>query len=131
MFYYLLHKLFIFEIRFSLKCIPTLVFRIFMYAKNDFNHIKEDFLDYQRRNNSSVSPNWAIGCTCPFTGFSQPSCPQLSTCPLPLGKGNQIFHLVRFYFYLIYFITVIIIIFIFGFLILTLLHILRTVWTFF
>ena len=90
-FYYLLHQQFIFEIRFSLKCIPTLVFRIFVYAKNDFNHIKEEFLDYQRRNNSSVSPSQAIGCTCPFTGFSQPSCPQLSTCPYLQERATKSF----------------------------------------
>ena len=82
--------------------------RIFVHAKNNFNHIKESFLDYQRRNNTSVSPSQAIGCTCPFTGFDQPFCPQLNICPYLQERGNQIFHLVRFYFYFITVITVIV-----------------------
>ena len=52
-----------------------------MHAENNFNHIKESFLDYQRRNNSSVSPSQVIVCTCPSTGFNQPFCPQLNICP--------------------------------------------------
>ena len=28
-----------------------------------------------------VSPSQAIACTCPFTGFNQPFCPQVNICP--------------------------------------------------
>ena len=70
---------------------PTLGFRTFVYAENDFNHIKEEFLDYQRRNNSSVSPSQAIRYTCPFTGFNQPFCPQLSTCPYLWERATKSF----------------------------------------
>ena len=59
--------------------------------KNNFNHIKEGFLDYQRRNNSSVSPNQAIRCTCPFTGFNQPFCPQLNICPYLQERATKSF----------------------------------------
>ena len=52
-----------------------------MHAENNFNQIKENFLDFQRKNNSSVSPSQAIVCTCPFTGISQPFCSQLDICP--------------------------------------------------
>ena len=55
--------------------------RIFVHAENNFNQIKEIFLDFQRKNNSSVSLNQAIACTCPFTGFNQPFNPQLDICP--------------------------------------------------
>ena len=58
----------------SLNC------RIFVHAKNNFNHFKENFLDFQRRNNASVSPSQAVVCTCPFTGVNQPFCPQLNIC---------------------------------------------------
>ena len=85
-------------------------FRIFIYAENDFNHITEEFLDYQRRNNSSASPNQAIRCTCPFTGFNQPFFPQLGTCPYLQERATKSVYLVRFYFY---FIAVIIIIVVF------------------
>ena len=113
-FYFLLHFPSIIcysNIRFPLKYIPTLVFRIFIYAENDFNHIKEEFLDHQRRNNSSVSPSQAIGCTCPFTGFSQPSCPQLSTCPYLQERATKSFISCKvlflfhscYYYYLLFF----------------------------
>ena len=94
----------------------------------NFNQIKENFLDFQRRNNSSVSPSQAIACTCPFTGFNQPFLSASQYLSLPSGKGNQIFHFVSFWFY---FITVITIIVKFWILIFTLFHILRiTVWEF-
>ena len=83
-------------------------FRIFVHAENNFNHIKEGFLDYQRRNNSSVSPNQAIGCTCSFTGFNQPFCPQLNTCPYLQERATKSFILQGFYFYFITVIAVII-----------------------
>ena len=89
-FSYYINSLFL-KLDFSLKCILTLVLRIFVYAKNNCNHIKEVFLDYQRRNNFSVSPSQVIGCTCPFTGFSQPSCPQLSTCPYLQERATKSF----------------------------------------
>ena len=74
---------FVIEEFYVLSLEHTILFylRIFVHAENNFNHIKEGFLDYQRRNNSSVSPNQAIRCTCPFTGFNQPFCPQLNICP--------------------------------------------------
>ena len=65
--------------------------RIFVHAENNFNHIKESFLDYQRRNNSSVSPSQAIVCTCPFTGFDQPFCPQLNICPYLQERATKSF----------------------------------------
>ena len=68
-----------------------LICRIFVHAKNNFNHIKEGFLDYQRRNNSSVSPNQAIMCTCVFTGFNQPFCPQLNICPCVQERATKSF----------------------------------------
>ena len=55
--------------------------RIFVHAVNNFNQIKDNFLDFQRKNNSSVSPNQAIECTCPFTHSNQPFNPQLDICP--------------------------------------------------
>ena len=55
--------------------------RIFVHAKNNFNQIKENFLDFQRRNNSSVSPSQGIVCTCPFTGFDQAFYLQVNVCP--------------------------------------------------
>ena len=79
-----------------------------MHAKNNFNHIKESFLDYQRRNNSSVSPSQAIAYTCPLTGFNQPFCPQLNILSLPSGKSYQIFHFVSSWFYFITVITIIV-----------------------
>ena len=75
----------------SLEHTILFYFRIFVHAKNNFNHIKEGFLDYQRRNNSSVSPNQAIGCTCPFTGFNQPFCPQLNICPYLQERATKSF----------------------------------------
>ena len=62
-----------------------------MHAENNFNHIKENFLDYQRRNNSSVSPSQAIVYTCPFTGFDQPFCPQLNICPYLQERATKSF----------------------------------------
>ena len=96
--------------------------RIIVHAKNNFNQIKENFLDFQRRNKSSVSYSQAIACTCPFTGFNQPFSPQLDILSLSSGKGNQIFHFVCFW---LDFINVIAIIGEFWILIFTLLCILR------
>ena len=75
----------------SQDILSFLNFRIFIHAKNNFNHIKEGFLDYQRRNNSSVSPSQAIRCTCPFTGFNQPFCPQLNICPYLQERATKSF----------------------------------------
>ena len=75
----------------SLERIISFYFRIFVHAKNNFNHIKEGFLDYQRRNNSSVSPNQAIRYTCHFTGFNQSFCPQLNTCPYLQERATKCF----------------------------------------
>ena len=58
-----------------------LISRIFVHAENNFNQIKENFLDFQRRNNASVSPDQAIVCTCPFTDSNQPYNSQLDICP--------------------------------------------------
>ena len=66
-------------------------YRIFVHAENNFNHIKESFLDYQRRNNSSVSLSQAITCTCSFTGFDQPFCPQLNICPYLQERATKSF----------------------------------------
>ena len=52
-----------------------------MHAENNFNQIKENFLDFQRKNNASVSPDQAIVCTCPFTGSNQPFHSQLDIFP--------------------------------------------------
>ena len=99
--------------------------RIFVLAKNNFNHIKENFLDFQRRNNASVSPRQAIECTCPFTGFNQPFCPQLDICPY-LQERQPNLSFVSFW---LNFITVIAIIVEFWIFTFTLLRILRiTVW---
>ena len=48
-----------------------LISRIFVHAENDFNQIKENFLDFQRKTNASVSPDQVIVCTCPFTSSNQ------------------------------------------------------------
>ena len=74
-----------------LECILSLNSRIFVHAENNFNQIKENFLDFQRRNNSSVSPSQAIACTCPFTGFDQPFCPQLNICPYLQERATKSF----------------------------------------
>ena len=58
-----------------------LISRIFVHAENNFNQIKENFLDFQRKSNSSVSPSQAIVCTCPFTGSNQLFNSQLDICP--------------------------------------------------
>ena len=58
-----------------------LISRIFVHAENNFNQIKENFLDFQKENNASMSPSQAIVCTCPFTSFNQPFNPQLDICP--------------------------------------------------
>ena len=99
----------------------SLISRIFVHAKNNFNQIKENFLDFQRRNNAS----WVYLSIYWLQPAFLSSARYLS---LSSGKGNQIFHFVSFWFD---FITVISIIVEFWILIFTLLHVLRiTVWEF-
>ena len=62
-----------------------------MLAKNSLNHIKENVLDFQRRNNASVSPSQAIVRTCPFTGSNQPFNPQLDICPYLQERATKSF----------------------------------------
>ena len=78
----------------SLGCTILLDFRIFVHAENNFNHIKEGFLGYQRRNNFSVSSKQAIRCTCSFTGFNQPFCSQLNICPYLLSSCKVLFYFI-------------------------------------
>ena len=58
-----------------------LISRVFVHAENDFNQIKENFLDSQRETDASGSPDQVITCTCPFTNFSQAFNSQPGTCP--------------------------------------------------
>ena len=58
-----------------------LIFRIFVHAENDFKQIKENFLDSQRKTNTSGSPDQVITCTCPFTSSNQAFNSQLEVCP--------------------------------------------------
>ena len=58
-----------------------LISRIFVHAKNDFNQIKENFLDFQRKTNASGSPDQVIVCTCPFTSSNQAFNSQPEICP--------------------------------------------------
>ena len=58
-----------------------LTFRIFVHAENDFNQIKENFLDSQRKINASGSPDQVITCTCPFTSSNQAFNSQSEVCP--------------------------------------------------
>ena len=58
-----------------------LISRIFVHAKNDFNQIKENFLDFQRKTNASGSPDQVITCTCPFTSPNQAFNSQQEICP--------------------------------------------------
>ena len=51
-----------------------------MHAENDFNQIKENFLDSQRETDVSGSPDQVITCTCPFTSSSQALNSQPGTC---------------------------------------------------
>ena len=53
----------------------------FVHAENDFNQIKENFLDSQKETNASGSPDQVITCTCPFTNSSQTFNSQPGTCP--------------------------------------------------
>ena len=52
-----------------------------MYAENDFNQIKENFLDFQRKTNASGSPDQVIARTCPFTSSNQAFNSQPEICP--------------------------------------------------
>ena len=58
-----------------------LISRVFVHAENDFNQIKENFLDSQRETDVSGSPDQVITCTCPFTSSSQVLNSQPGTCP--------------------------------------------------
>ena len=57
-----------------------LISRVFVLAENDFNQIKENFLNSQKETNASGSPDQVITCTCPFTSFSQVLNSQPGTC---------------------------------------------------
>ena len=57
-----------------------LISRVFVFAENDFNQIKENFLNSQKGTDASGSPDQAITCTCPFTSFSQALSSQPGTC---------------------------------------------------
>ena len=58
-----------------------LISRIFVYAENDFNQIKEDFLDSQKKTNASGSPDQVITCTCPFASSNEAFNSQPEVCP--------------------------------------------------
>ena len=58
-----------------------LISRVFVHAENDFNQIKENFLDSQRETDASGSPDQVITCTCPFTSSSQAFNSQPGNCP--------------------------------------------------
>ena len=60
-----------------LKIISTILRKVFWIIKGE--------------NNSSVSPSQAIVCTCPFTGFDQPFCPQLNICPYLQERATKSF----------------------------------------
>ena len=36
-------------------------------------------------------PSQAIACTCPFTGFDQPFCPQVNICPYLQERATKSF----------------------------------------
>ena len=57
-----------------------LISRIFVYAENDFNQIKENFLDSQKKTNASGSPDQVITCTCPFTSSNEAFNSQPEVC---------------------------------------------------
>ena len=58
-----------------------LISRIFVYAENDFNQIKENFLDSQRKTNASGFPDQVITCTCPFASSNEAFNSQPEICP--------------------------------------------------
>ena len=58
-----------------------LISRIFVHAENDFNQIKENCLDFQRKTNASGSPDQVIACTCPFTISNETFNSQQEICP--------------------------------------------------
>ena len=58
-----------------------LISRVFVFAENDFNQIKENFLNSQKETDASGSPDQVITCTCPSTSFSQVLSSQPGTCP--------------------------------------------------
>ena len=63
-----------------------------MHAKNDFNQIKENFLDFQGKANASGSPDQVIMCTCPFTGLTRLSIlNQKSVLIFKKGQSNLSF----------------------------------------
>ena len=57
-----------------------LISRVFVLAENDFNQIKENFLNSQKETDASGSPDQVITCTCPFTSSSQVLSSQPGTC---------------------------------------------------
>ena len=66
-----------------------LISRVFVFAENDFNQIKENFLNSQKGTDASGSPDQAITCTCPFTSFSQVS-QFLNQEPVLIFKKGQL-----------------------------------------
>ena len=60
-----------------------------MHAKNDFNQIKENFLDFQRKANASGSPDQVIVHTCPFTSSNQAFNSQPEYMSLIFKKGQS------------------------------------------
>ena len=65
-----------------------LISRVFVLAENDFNQIKENFLDSQRETNASGSPDQVITCTCPFTSLGRFSI--LNQEPVFIFKKGQL-----------------------------------------
>ena len=57
-----------------------LISRVFVFTENDFNQIKENFLNSRKGTDASESPDQAITCTCLFTSFSQALSSQPGTC---------------------------------------------------
>ena len=68
-----------------------LISRIFVYAENDFNQIKENFLDSQRKINASGSPDQVITCTCPFANSSQAFNSQPEVCSYLQERATKFF----------------------------------------
>ena len=68
-----------------------LISRIFVHAENNFNQIKENFLDFQRKTNVSVSSDQVIACTCPFSSSNQAVNSQLDICPYLQERATKSF----------------------------------------
>ena len=58
-----------------------LISRVFVLAENDFNQIKENFLNSQKETDASGSPDQVIKCTCPFTSSNETFNSQPEICP--------------------------------------------------